>query len=582
MARNDDDTNETKVHAYAANGDIAGLRMEFTKNASPDVRDEDGRTPLMVAVESPAADLQTIQFLIDNGADVNALTSPKEKGRVRSVLGIAVQAASLEKSKLLVESGANVNDVDPSGYSILLTALYGSFAKGRRDDAVKLLDFLVASGASLDVVSKHGESVLSVASHHGEFRLVNFFLDHGADSEPLGWSPLFFAIARNNLHDVKKLLDDDATLDERDYWERTPFLLSVHAGHQNIAELLLERGSDRSATGRCGQTAIMYAISRNDGSMLKWLISQGWDIEQSDEFGSFPLIQAANQGSLEIVQLLLAAGARPDRRNRYDENPISQADSPEIVELLARAGENLSDVRPAMRSRVTGSSTSGEAQFTKNDFRRHKGRTFGMQNPEWMNNPFWDAMVRSRECAYAAAARFEATTSPREPVWCFDRFGQSMTRLPDGRYVEIAGEHEDWYDEDFCIYNDVVVHNGDGTFDIFGYPEQVFPPTDFHSATYHAPYIYIIGNLGYREQRQPGITPIFRVHCGTWAIERVHSRGENPGWIHDHKATLVAESQILISGGKVVAEVDQDLVDNSIGYVLNLNTFTWRQDMPAN
>ena len=69
------------------------------------------------------------------------------------------------------------------------------------------------------------------------------------------------------------------------------------------------------------------------------------------------------------------------------------------------------------------------------------------------------------------------------PVWCAQRFGQTVTLLPDGRAVQIAGEHEDHYDPDFTIYNDVFVHEPDGTIRIFGYPEAVFPPTDFHTAT---------------------------------------------------------------------------------------------------
>ncbi len=51
------------------------------------------------------------------------------------------------------------------------------------------------------------------------------------------------------------------------------------------------------------------------------------------------------------------------------------------------------------------------------------------------------------------------------PVWCFERYGQSITCLPDGRFVQIGGEHEDSYDRDFCIYNDVFVHRPDGTFE---------------------------------------------------------------------------------------------------------------------
>ena len=51
------------------------------------------------------------------------------------------------------------------------------------------------------------------------------------------------------------------------------------------------------------------------------------------------------------------------------------------------------------------------------------------------------------------------------PIWTFDRMGRTETELPDGRVVCVGGEHEDFYDPDFCIYNDVVIYHGDGTFD---------------------------------------------------------------------------------------------------------------------
>ena len=59
------------------------------------------------------------------------------------------------------------------------------------------------------------------------------------------------------------------------------------------------------------------------------------------------------------------------------------------------------------------------------------------------------------------------------------RFGQSLTLLPDGPALQFGGEHEDYYDPDFCIYNDVFVHEGDGSITIYGYPESAFPPRVF-------------------------------------------------------------------------------------------------------
>ena len=68
-------------------------------------------------------------------------------------------------------------------------------------------------------------------------------------------------------------------------------------------------------------------------------------------------------------------------------------------------------------------------------------------------------------------------------MWCANRFGQSLTRLPVGRAIQFGGEHEDSYDQDFCIYSDVFVHHPDVRVDVYGYPDDVFPPTDFHTAT---------------------------------------------------------------------------------------------------
>ncbi len=64
---------------------------------------------------------------------------------------------------------------------------------------------------------------------------------------------------------------------------------------------------------------------------------------------------------------------------------------------------------------------------------------------------------------------FYAPPSPAEgPVWTFDRMGQTRTELPDGRLVCVAGEHEDYYDPDFHIYNDVVVFAPGGGVEVYG------------------------------------------------------------------------------------------------------------------
>ncbi len=144
--------------------------------------------------------------------------------------------------------------------------------------------------------------------------------------------------------------------------------------------------------------------------------------------------------------------------------------------------------------------------------------------------------------------------------------------------VLIGGEHEDSYDPDFCIYNDVFVRETDGSISILGYPESVFPPTDFHTATLIDGAVYIIGSLGYWGQRDYGRTPVHRLDLRTWGIDRLETTGRGPGWIHGHRATRFGAHGILVTGGEVLAwEGDQEhSTNNGEGFLFDTNDLIWR------
>jgi hypothetical protein len=198
-----------------------------------------------------------------------------------------------------------------------------------------------------------------------------------------------------------------------------------------------------------------------------------------------------------------------------------------------------------------------------------------------MNEPFWESMIRSGITGHEAGRLLAAAPSgPVAPVWCAQRFGQSITLLPDGRIVQIAGEHEDHYDPDFCIYNDVFVHGLDGPISIFGYPEPLFPPTDFHTATLVGDGIYVIGSLGYPEARRYGETPVYRLDVRTFAMERIDARGEAPGWIHEHRAIQTSPREISVWSGKIVTRrgKEETHTDNVDSFVIDLDRLLWRRE----
>ncbi len=104
-------------------------------------------------------------------------------------------------------------------------------------------------------------------------------------------------------------------------------------------------------------------------------------------------------------------------------------------------------------------------------------------NPTLMNNPVWERAFHHGLTAYELRTIVESATpeyialrsfllsdqilmnSPQyvptalsdKAFYSPQRFGATVTTLPDGRRVMIAGEHEDSYDPDFFIYSEVVV-----------------------------------------------------------------------------------------------------------------------------
>ena len=218
--------------------------------------------------------------------------------------------------------------------------------------------------------------------------------------------------------------------------------------------------------------------------------------------------------------------------------------------MLAEAGADFAEVNGDVRDEITGRPRTESITCSPEQYQAAKHPIFGNANPQLMNFPFWQAMVNSGQSGYHARAHFDGSRLDGEAVWCFDRFGKSFTVLTDGRVIEIAGEHEDYYDPDFCIYNDVIVHHGDGRFDIYGYPRDVFPPTDFHTATLVGDRIIVIGRLGYHGERLFGTTPVFALDLATYRIEELPSQGELPGWIFRHSAQSLPEG-IIIKGGEI-------------------------------
>ncbi|MHB0961335.1 MAG: ankyrin repeat domain-containing protein [Pirellulaceae bacterium] len=412
--------------------------------------------------------------------------------------------------------------------------------------------------------------------------------------------------------------------------ETVRFHRIVAEGDVKELEAALKNGVDVNAPGHVGMTALMLALAAKDLGKAKLLIQNGADPELTDEFNATALGHAVAADFADGVRFLLSLGVdrgydprHPLKKIDYDtslgdvampvelkgilseaqwkesveetrrsmremgQNPtveptISAVQSVEVLKLFVDAGDDLNLAPTEVKRALVGLQTGGELRVSRGEYLRHKSPRYGSSNPERMDFPFWKDMIQTGSNAYSARKKFNDEDPFIKPgaVWCYERFGSSLTPLKDGRFVQIGGEHEDFYDPDFVIYNDVVIHDGKGDFEIYGYPRDVFPPTDFHTATLCRDGVYIVGCLGYMEQRQPGFTSVYRLRLESWQIETVKTSGEMPGWIHKHRASYEPErNAIRIAGGEVhmIADGEPQLVSNEQQFELDLSRLQWRR-----
>jgi hypothetical protein len=222
-----------------------------------------------------------------------------------------------------------------------------------------------------------------------------------------------------------------------------------------------------------------------------------------------------------------------------------------------------------------------------------------------MDLAFWEWMIRGEEASPIVARSLEelgllmrdgklkssyGPYRPRDlfkiplnreegPIWTFDRTGATRTQLPDGRLICVGGEHEDYYDPDFYIYNDVVVLGLSGQIEIFGYPKRIFPPTDFHTATVVGDRFVIVGGLGYPQDRRPGHTPVYTLDLSQYSISVIATSGEMPGWISGHQASFIEEGIVTIRGGRCIQERggQQRVRRNVEDYALDTRSWAWQR-----
>ncbi len=260
-------------------------------------------TTVDIWTAAATGDLETLQALVDGGADING-----QSGGELSVspLMAATLGGQPKAVMWLLESGAEVDKMDQSGN----TALTGAFFLGRAEIAKSLLD----AGADVRIQNYEGstpESVLQLDWATTDY-LANTLMQLGvSEDEVMGGRQKIREIMEENLARMAE----------------TDILSAVLIGSTELVKKHIEDGVDVNVSLEGGMTLLGIAASENYDEVATALIEAGADIDHRSDSGATPLLIAAFFGHAQVAKVLVGMGADPSIPD------YQGAAVPEILEL---------------------------------------------------------------------------------------------------------------------------------------------------------------------------------------------------------------------------------------------------------
>ena len=335
-----------KICKAVKNGDMSGVReLLETYNDSTSLRNK----CMWFAAQYGKVDV--VKFLIQNGADVNAVDKRKHTFD-RTGLLLALERGHFDVAKLLIQSGADVNIVD--GYE-KKSPLHVAAKVGR----INVVKVLIQNGAQVNYGDKDNYTALHRAVRNGYVDVAKLLILNGADvnlAESLGrWTALHFACDKGHLEIVKILIENGAKVN---------MLTKIHGDalmracsscvSVDVVKYLISHGSNVNRATKWGWTPLRYLSSvsnKYDDNRLivcNMLISNGANVNVNADStmhgANTPLYEACSIGLVFIAKLLIQNGAHVNAQNMWGTTPLITAALQghfEILKLLIRNGADV-------------------------------------------------------------------------------------------------------------------------------------------------------------------------------------------------------------------------------------------------
>jgi uncharacterized protein len=339
------------------NEDELKLRMDLPRyEALPprekyllNLDDADRRGTPRLVLASTFGDLEMVRNLISEGVDVNAASHGDMGMRLIPTppSGYAENVRDLETLKSLVPEeivksriaeAVDSNATRSSGETALMVASRLGFAE--------IVEVLLDAGAQIEKQDARGAPALCFAAQNGHDAIAKLLLARGTN--PLfnttnGVTFLHAAVQGGNADIVKLALQYPYQINARLKDGTTALLLSAVNRRSDIAENLIELGADVNIPDQDGTTPLIAAAPDDDypgpvgTKLISLFLRHGANVDAADNNGSTALMGASLYGDLEVVKLLVGAGANVSNTDAMGRTAISLAQESnhhDIVDFL--------------------------------------------------------------------------------------------------------------------------------------------------------------------------------------------------------------------------------------------------------
>ena len=135
---------------------------------------------------------------------------------------------------------------------------------------------------------------------------------------PDGSTPLQWAVYRNDVAEVRRLIKAGAKPGEANNYGATPMQMAAATGNTQIIELLLDAGANADSPNTDGQTALMEVARTGNVDAAKLLLRPGAKVNARESWGNqTALMWASARRHPQMMELLISHGADVNARSTW-------------------------------------------------------------------------------------------------------------------------------------------------------------------------------------------------------------------------------------------------------------------------